>query len=249
MSTATAAAPAPAPSPAFTLGPAASDVTIDPNDVVSFAAYVDQVRTDTVHSLNFLKETDTLSATVTYNIDHVVPGTQKVVAIRFTPPWAKHPGQPIVAIKDLSEYKDTVLFDPRFEADTLVHAHTPHLAAWSLAQLDFPIRYVAAQRHLISRTIPNHIDRTRTILDTLQERLAKNPTLAPPPAILESNGGANYWGKGVIKTSILVLLIEEAARYQSIAADIGGAKDYTPGNLENQWKRTGLLEKSKQFSG
>jgi L-ribulose-5-phosphate 4-epimerase len=245
----TAAAAAPAPSPAFALGPVASETTIDPDDAVAFATYVDQVRADTVHSLAFLKETGTLSATVTYNIDHLVPGTRKVVAIRFTPPWAKTPGQPILAIKDLSEYEDTVLVDPRFEADTLVHAHTPHLAAWSLAQLDFPIRYVAAQRHLISRTIPNHIDRTRSVLATLQDRLARNPTLAPPPAILESNGGANYWGKGVIKTSILVLLIEEAARYQSIAAGIGGAKDYTPGNLENQWKRTGLLEKSKQFTG
>ena len=247
MSTPAAAA---APSPAVSLGTSTTaEVKIDINDAVAFAAYVEQVRADTVHSLKFLKDSGSLSATVTYNIDHVVPGTTKVVAIRFTPPWAKNPGQPIIAIKDLAEYKDTVLFDARFEADTLVHAHTPHLAAWSVAQLDFPIRYVAAQRHLISRTIPNHIDRTRTVLDTLQERLAKNPTLAPPPAILESNGGANYWGKGVIGTSTLVLLIEEAARYQSIAADIGGAKDYTPGNLENQWKRTGLLEKSKQFSG
>jgi hypothetical protein len=66
---------------------------------------------------------------------------------------------------------------------------------------------------------------------------------------LESNGGANIWGKGIVGTSQLILLIEEAARFQAIAEQIGGAKEYTPGALEVQWKRTGLLERASAYSG
>jgi len=67
--------------------------------------------------------------------------------------------------------------------------------------------------------------------------------------LLESNGGANFWGKGIIKTSELILFIEEAARYQALAEQIGGAQLYTPGALELQWQRTGLLEKAKSYTG
>ncbi len=123
------------------------------------------------------------------------------------------------------------------------------LSGWSLAHKPFPILYVAAARHILAREIPNHLERTRSALDVITERLDKHPELAPPPALLESNGGANFWGKGIIKTAELILFIEEAARYQSIAEQVGGAQVYTPGALEQQWKRTGLLEKSYAYAG
>ncbi len=219
---------------------------------VDLVAYVNQARNDAVHSRNFLKVSGSLSATDTYNLDHRIPGTDQVVAIRFAAPWEKNAGDPIVQVKPLSDYQDTVFFEPRFDVDTIVHAHTPHLAAWSLAHLDFPIRYVAAQRHLISRTIPNHLDRNRTVREVLTERLDKHPELAPPPGLLESNGGANFFGKGIIWTSTLILLIEEGARFQAIAEPLGGAKNYNPGTLDGkygQWRRTGLLEKAQAYQG
>jgi hypothetical protein len=216
---------------------------------VDLVAYINQARNDTLHARSFLKSSGTLSATDTFNIDHRIPGSDQVIAIRFGQPWERNPGEPIVTLKTLAEYESTVFHDPRFEVDTLVHAHTPYLAAWSLAHLDFPIRYVAAQRHLIARTIPNHRDRTRSVRSVLAERLDRHPELAPPPGILESNGGANFWGKGIIWTAALILLIEEAARYQAIAEPLGGAKDYNPGTLEQQWRRTGLLERAKAFAG
>jgi len=106
---------------------------------------------------------------------------------------------------------------------------------------------VAPQRQLLAREIPNHLERRRSQLDVIRERLDKYPDIAPPPGLLESNGGANIWGKGILKTAELVLLIEEAARIQAIAEQIGGAKDYTEGALEVQWSRTGLVEKGKSF--
>lgn len=210
--------------------------------------YVDQAKIDALHSFNFLRETGTLAATWTYHISHHIPGQDLLLNIRFPWPWEKT-REPAVSLEKFSEKNDLILHESRIEADTVIHAHTPYLAAWSLAQKNFPILYVAAQRHLLAREIPNHLDRTRSVLDVIKERLDKHPELAPPPGLLESNGGANIWGKGIIGTSQLVLLIEEAARFQVIAEQIGGAKEYTPGALEVQWKRTGLLERAKAYKG
>jgi ribulose-5-phosphate 4-epimerase/fuculose-1-phosphate aldolase len=150
-------------------------------------------------------------------------------------------------VTDFSSQPDPILTETRLDADTVVHAHTPFLAAWSLAQKPFPILYVAPQRQLLAREIPNHLERRRSQLDVIRERLDKFPDLAPPPGLLESNGGANIWGRGILKTAELILLIEEGARLQAIAEQIGGAKEYTEGALEVQWSRTGLVEKGKAY--
>lgn len=213
---------------------------------LDLATYVDEARSDAVHAFNFLKESQTLSASLTFSVVHRVPGTDTLLTVRFPQPWARN-HEPKISFSSFSEQKDHILHEARLEADTFIHAHTPYLSAWSLAQKPFPILYVAAQRHLLAREIPNHLDRTRSVLDTVRERLDKWPDLAPPPGQLESNGGGNFWGKGILWTAQLILLIEEAARYQAIAEQIGGAKFYTPGALNVQWSRTGLAEKAKAY--
>lgn len=215
---------------------------------VDLISYVEEAKVDAVHAYNFLRETGTLSATWTFHISHRIPGHDKLLSIRFPWPWERN-REPSIGIDTFSERKESILHEGRLDADTVIHAHTPYLSAWSLAHKDFPIRYVAAQRHLLARTIPNHLERTRSVLEVIRERLDKHPELAPPPALLESNGGANFWGKGIVKTAELILLIEEAARFQAIAEQIGGAQEYTTGALELQWKRTGLLEKARAFAG
>lgn len=215
---------------------------------VELATYVDEAKSDAIHAFNFLRETGTLSASLTFFISHRIPDTDHLLGVRFPAPWAK--SQDIaISLSKFSEQKESILSEARLDADTVIHAHTPYLAGWSLAHKPFPILYVAAARHLLAREIPNHLERKRSILDVIRERLDKHPELAPPPALLESNGGANFWGKGILKTAQLILLIEEAARFQAIAEQIGGAQVYTPGALELQWSRTGLLEKSKVYTG
>jgi L-ribulose-5-phosphate 4-epimerase len=209
--------------------------------------YIDEAKSDAIHAFNFLRESGTLSASLTFSVLHRLPDPKKILSIRFPQPWQKD--RTITAsVSDASEHKDLVIDEPRLEADTFIHAHTPFLSAWSLAQKTFPILYVAAQRHLLAREIPNHLERTRSALAVVRQRLDQHPELAPPPALLESNGGANFWGKGILRTAELILLIEEAARFQAIAEQIGGAQPYTPGAIEVQWKRTGLLEKAR-FAG
>lgn len=209
-------------------------------------AYVNQAKADALHSFNFLRDTGTLSASRIYHIAHRIPDRDLLLTIRFPWPWDRVQ-EPAIALEVFSARTDSILHESRLEADTVIHVHTPYLAAWSVAQKNFPILYVAAQRHLLAREIPNHLERTRSVLDIISERLNSQPQLAPPPGLLESNGGANIWGQGIIGTSQLILLIEEAAKLQSIAEQIGGAQEYTPGALDLQWQRTGLLEKSKAY--
>lgn len=215
---------------------------------VDLVAYIDEAKSDAIHAYAFLKDSGTLSASLTFNISHKVPGHDVLLNVRFPQPWARDK-TPTISVETYSEKKDFILSEPRLDADTFIHAHTPYLAAWSLAHKDFPILYVAAARNLLGRVIPNHLVRTRSVFDVITERLDQHPEWAPPPGILESNGGANFWGKGIIKTAQNILFIEEGARYQHHAAAIGGAQVYTPGALELQWKRTGLLEKSKAYTG
>ncbi|HVY37549.1 MAG TPA: class II aldolase/adducin family protein [Polyangia bacterium] len=215
---------------------------------VDLVSYVEEARRDAIFVFEFLRDSGTLSASLTFNLTHRIPGHDKVLSVRFPQPWSKDRNV-VAQVSDAAEHANLVIDEPRLDADTFVHAHTPYLAAWSLAHKSFPILYVAAQRHLLAREIPNHLERTRSALDVIRERLDKHPELAPPPALLESNGGANFWGQGIVRTGELILLIEEGARLQAIAEQIGGARQYTPGALDLQWKRTGLLERARSFAG
>lgn len=214
---------------------------------IELADYAAQVRSDAAHAFEFLKDSGTLTASLIFQVYHRIPGQDLLLAVRFPAPWSRDKEIKVTASR-FSEQKDHVLNEARLDADTLIHAHTPHLAAWSLAHKPFPILYVAAQRHLLAREIPNHLERRVSVLDTIRNRLDTYPDLAPPPGLLESNGGANFWGKGILPTAQLILLIEESARIQSIAGQIGGAQVYTEGALDLQWDRTGLLEKGRSFA-
>ncbi|WP_460123931.1 class II aldolase/adducin family protein [Pseudomonas sp. S2_C03] len=221
---------------------------LEPTADIDLLAYIEQARLDAVHAFDTLRSNGTLSASLTFHISQRIPGTDRLLGIRFPGGLARDQA-PKITLSAFADHPDSLLNEPRLQADTLIHVHTAWLSAWSLAHKPFPILYVAAARHLLAREIPNHLERTRSALSVIRERLDNHPQLAPPPALLESNGGANFWGQGILKTSEIILFVEEAARYQAIAEQLGGAQVYTPGALELQWQRTGLLERSKAYSG
>ena len=210
-------------------------------------AAVAQAVADATHAFEFLKASSTLSASLTFFVSHRI-GDAQLLSVRFPPPWSRS-REVVSSLADFAQERDSILNEKRVDADTVIHAHTPYLSAWSLSHRPFPILYVAAQRHLLAREIPVHLERERSVLEVIRERLDRYPELAPPPALLESNGGANFWGRGIVKTAELILLIEEAARFQILAAQVGGAQPYRPRALELQWARTGLVEKAKAYSG
>jgi len=215
---------------------------------IGLVSYVEEAKADAIHAFDTLRGNGTLSASLTFHISHRIPGRDLLLGIRF-PGGLARDQTPSISFSAFSESSSSLLHEPRLQADTVIHAHTSFLSAWSLAHKPFPILYVAAARHLLAREIPNHLERTRSALEVVRERLDQHPEWAAPPALLESNGGANFWGQGILKTSETILLVEEAARFQALAEQIGGAQNYTPGALELQWKRTGLLEKSRAYSG
>lgn len=214
-----------------------------------YSKLVKSVVEEVEESARVLRQSGTLSASNIGFAFQRVPGEDKLVAANFPGLW-KSSSEIIATVVG---FDGTVhegdsqsggagaefgkIFVERPEINTVIHAHTPYLSTWSNAQRSFPIRYVAAQRHTLAREIPVYIDRRISQAAFITEQLKADPHI---PAILEGNGGATFWGDGVIKTAQYIVLLEEAARFQTLAEAIGGSKEYGPGVLEQQWKLTGL---------
>ena len=128
---------------------------------VDLISYVEDAKADAIHAFNVLGKNGTLSASLTFHVTHHISGHDKLLHIRF-PGGLARDQSPTIAITKFSDQKDHILHEARLDADTVIHAHTNFLSAWSLAHKPFPILYVAAARHLAAREIPNHLDRTRS---------------------------------------------------------------------------------------
>lgn len=195
-----------------------------------------------------LRDTGTLSPAGTVTFIERVPGEQAIVSIRYPGPFAPD-ARPTAAIFDfdgapIGEAGDRggARYLPVFRAHphitSVSHVHTPYLGAWAQSHRPLPILYVPAQRWTYARELPIYIDRTQGEAAFIVAALDSEPSL---PAILEANGGATAFGaRGLTALAETILLLEEGARFQAIAETLGGARDYGPGVLEQQWKRTGL---------
>ncbi len=212
--------------------------------------FLAQVKRDAELAGRVLRETGTLSATNTFAVAQRVPGEDKIVSTGFPGLWSNF-GEvkaSLITFEGIVLHSDTDagggsryarIFRERPSITTVIHVHTPFLGGWAQSHRTFPIFYVAAQRGTLSREIPQYVDRRQAEADFILESLKKDPHL---PAILEANGGNTFWGDGVNKVSQYILLLEEAAKFQTIAESLGGSKEYGPGVLEQQWARTGLLQ-------
>jgi len=205
--------------------------------------YAEQVKRDVLHAGNFLRETGTLSPTLTFQASQRVPGEDVIVSAHYPNGWDNKGDVPTIddinasfsRVEDKGRYN--LIFQQFADINTVVHFHTPYVGSWSSAHRTFPILYVAVQRHTLTRELPIYIDRRPSEASYIVDQLRENPHL---PAILEANGGATAWGKSILEVAQFVLRLEEGAKFQTIAEYIGGSKPYGPGVLEQQWSRTGL---------
>lgn len=207
-------------------------------------AFVEQARQDYAKSLRILTETGTLSATRTFQPYLRVPGADQVVALNPPDPWAEETDvRAVVATFDGQvihgperaggqgkRYADIFRANP--DVNVVIHVHTPYLGGWASTHRTLPILYAAAQRHTLAREIPVYIDRRPGESAFINEVIRANPHT---PAILEANGGATFWGKGIIEVSKYILILEEGAQFQGIGDTIGGVKEFGPGVLDQQW--------------
>jgi len=219
-------------------------MSIPQNQATDLVGFVGQVERDFAKAFRVLKETRTLSATDTFQAYVRVPGETKVVAVHAPDVWADDP-----QIKaSVSGFDGTVfsgsprargtgqryakVFEVNPDIGVVIHVHGPYLGAWAGSHRVLPLRYAPAQRHTLAREIPIYIDRRGGEPAFINEALRQNPHT---PAILEANGGSTFWGKNIIEVSKYILILEEAAYFQGLAEVLGGAKEFGPGVLEQQW--------------
>jgi L-ribulose-5-phosphate 4-epimerase len=211
-------------------------------------AFVDQATRDAELAFRVFRTTGTVAANGTANFVERVPGEDLAVVLNDPGPWEDDPTvRPIVAdFEGPGFVKEFVaLFRARPEITTVLHIHTPWLGGWAQTHRPLPIRYAASQRLTLSRSIPQHIDRSVSAADFILRQLDTDPHLV---AIFEANGGVNAIGrKGLLDLAKFTVLLEEGAQFQAIAETLGGSTDFHPTNLVVQWGRTGLLEEAKQL--
>lgn len=221
--------------------------------------FIDATTQDARRALRVFRDTGTVSANGTANFVERIPGLEAAIAINEPGPWADNRlAQPIVATFDgdvlrapegydggagfVLAYAE--LFRAHPEITSVVHVHTPWLGGFAQTHRPLPIRYAAAQRLTLSRSIPPHIDRSIGVGQFILGELQRDPNLA---AVFEANGGVNVIGReGLLALAKFVVLLEEGAQYQAIGESVGGSIDFDPSNLVAQWRRSGLLEAARQ---
>ena len=195
-----------------------------------------------------LRDTGTLSPAGTVTFVERVPGEEAIVSVRYPGPFAPDArpaaatldfeGAPIGDAGDRGGARYLPVFRAHPHITSVSHVHTPYLGAWAQSHRPLPILYVPVQRWTYDREIPIYIDRTVGEAVFINAALDAEPSL---PAILEANGGATAFGaRGLGALAETIVLLEEGARFQAIAENLGGAREYGPGVLDQQWKRTAL---------
>jgi hypothetical protein len=215
------------------------------HDVQAFAA--DATR-DAEKAFRVFRRTGTVAANGTANFVERVPGEELAVVLNDPGPWEDDQSvRPIVVGFDgggfVREFAE--LFRARPDITTVLHIHSPWLGAWAQTHRPLPIRYAASQRLTLSRSIPQHIDRSRSAAEFVLEQLETDPHLV---AVFEANGGANVIGRnGLLELAKFTVLLEEGAQFQALAESLGGSVELDPTNLAAQWSRTGLLDEARHL--
>ncbi|MGE3619008.1 MAG: class II aldolase/adducin family protein [Acidimicrobiia bacterium] len=224
------------------------DSKLGPSDV----EFVEQLQRDADLAFRSFVEAGTLSASHTFFAVERAPGGN--LAVVAFPELVAH--DQTVKVTLVSPEGEALLgstrvglaasFGPLFDefpnVTSIAHVHGDYLGAWAQSHRDLPIRYAPVQRQTLSKAIPNYIDRRASQTEFILDRLREDPHVT---AILEANGGATVWGeRGFLALAQFIVLVEEGAKFQLLAESLGGAQDYGPGVLEQQWRVNGLTEKA-----
>jgi len=216
-------------------------------------AHVLQAQKDARKAFRVLRETRTLSASGTLSFTHRIPGEEKLVNLGYTGPWGDDLDEVRTSVVGFDgavylgaagpagEGRYTKLFREHPDVTTISHIHTPYLGAYAQAHSALPFLYVPVQRHRFVRELPVYIDRRQPEVDFILDQLKIDAEI---PGIVEANGGATIWGKkGLLALAESILLLEEGAQFQTLAAGLGGSKPLGPGVLQQQWRMSGLVPK------
>jgi len=223
-------------------------ITTEPELKPHVQAFVEQATRDAQRAFRVFRETGTVSANGTANFVERIPGEDLAVLLNDPGPWEDDQTvRPIVADFEGPGFvrEFAALFQARPEITTALHIHTPWLGGWAQTHRPLPIRYAASQRLTLSRSIPQHIDRSVSAANFILAELETDPHLV---AIFEANGGINAIGRnGLLELAKFTVLLEEGAQFQAIAESLGGSQEFHPTNLVAQWGRVGLLDDARRL--
>jgi hypothetical protein len=214
-------------------------------------AFVAQTQAEARKAVQILKETRVLSPSGTLFFTVRIPGEEKLINLAHTGPWGVDPDGFTVNVVGFDgttylgnavrhgEGRYTKLFQQHAGVQAISHIHTPHLGAYSQAHAVLPLLYVPNRRFRFSAELPVYIDRRQPEVDFILDAVAKDREV---PAIVEANGGATAWSwKGLVDLVNNILLLEEGAQFQILAAALGGSRPFGPGVLQQQWRMGGLI--------
>lgn len=216
-------------------------------------AHVLQAQNDARKAFRVLRETRTISASGTLSFTQRIPGEEKLINLGYTGPWGDDLDEVRTSVVGFDgtvylgkggpggEGRYTKLFREHPDVTTISHLHTPYLGAYAQAHSTLPFLYVPVQRHRFVRELPVYIDRRQPEVEFILDQLKIDAEI---PGIVEANGGATVWGKkGLLALADSILLLEEGAQFQTLAAGLGGSKPLGPGVLQQQWRMSGLVPK------
>lgn len=214
-------------------------------------AFVTKTQAEARKAVQVLKETRVLSPSGTLFFTVRIPDTEKLINLAHTGPFGVDPdgfntnvvgfdGTAYLGkVNGPAEGRYTKLFRQHPGIQAISHIHTPHLGAYSQAHSVLPLLYVPNRRFRFSAELPVYIDRRQAEVDFILDSLEKDGEV---PAIVEANGGATAWSwKGLIDLASNIILLEEGAQFQILAAGLGGSRPFGPGVLQQQWRMGGLV--------
>ncbi|GLT00555.1 ribulose-5-phosphate 4-epimerase [Sphingobium jiangsuense] len=216
-------------------------------DAIQFVANAEK---DARKAFRLLRETHTISASGTLGFALRIPGEDKIVTLSYAGLWEDDPDQPRTSVLDFDgrlywgeqaggEARYLKLFRKYPDFRAISHVHTPHLGAYSQAHSELPLLYVPNRRFRFTAQLPVYINRRQPEPDFILDAIEADREV---PGIVEANGGATIWSwKGLRDLVNTIVLLEEGARFQVLAAALGGSKPFGPGVLEQQWKMGKLV--------
>lgn len=212
-------------------------------------AFITTAQKDARKAFRLLRETHTISPSGTLGFAVRIPGEDKIATLSYQGLWADDPDEPRTSVIDFEgnrlwgepggEARYLKLFRKYPDFQAISHVHTPHLGAYSQAHSELPLLYVPNRRFRFTDKLPVYINRRQGEADFIVDSIEADRQV---PGIVEANGGATVWSwKGLRELTDTIVLLEEGARFQILAAALGGSKPFGPGVLEQQWKMGKLV--------